>query len=278
MRTDLHQPGERIGIFTLVRSVGAKLGWAVRCECGRECTKHLGVMAAAITCGRECATPRTRRVPAERRIERHLGQRFGRLLVQEIVRRNGCNVRVRTLCDCGASHVAFLNNITAGVTTSCGCRNRESAAERFTTHGRSGSVEYSIWNAMRHRCGNPQNNAWADYGGRGITVCERWRESFENFIADMGARPSPRHSIDRINNSAGYSPENCRWATQSEQMRNTRRTTFIVLDGARVPAISVYEKHGISRQLFDCRVSSGWDAVRAATTPPRAVSPRKAAA
>lgn len=272
------QAGERIGVFTLVHSAGRSLGWHVRCDCGRESTKHLHNMPAAKSCGRGCALLVglvTRHVPPERSVERHLGQRFGRLVVQGIVQRIGCNVRVRSLCDCGASHVALLGNIVAGLTRSCGCLRVEAAHDRIT-HGGSNSPEYHIWAGMRQRCGDPGNPGFADYGGRGITVCERW-QSFENFIADMGARPSPKHSIDRVNNDAGYSPENCRWATKSEQMRNTRRTVFIVMDGARVPAISVYEKHGVSRQLFEIRTRGGWDAIRAATTPPRAVAPRRAA-
>lgn len=206
----------------------------------------------------------------QRRATSRIGERYGRLVVNEIVRRDPRGtVHVRTTCDCGTSSVAILGNIVSGLTRSCGCRRDLAMREANTTHGASHTRLYLAWRNMRLRCENPRHPSFRLYGGRGITVCERWRESFENFRADMGEKPSPAHSIDRINNDAGYSPSNCRWATQSEQMRNTSRTTFIVLDGKRVPAISACETHGVSRQLFGMRTRAGWDPAVAATRPPK---------
>jgi hypothetical protein len=98
----------------------------------------------------------------------------------------------------------------------------------------SNTAEYRIWNAMRYRCGNPANDAYPLYGGRGITVCERWERSFEAFFADMGPRPSRKHSLDRINNNGPYAPENCRWATTAEQALNKRGKRRVVLDSMTI--------------------------------------------
>lgn len=156
--------------------------------------------------------------------------------------------------------------VKEGHSRSCGClitdhARRMGAANK--RHGMTHSTEYKIWAMMRERCGNPNATSYTAYGGRGIAVCERWANSFEAFYADMGARPSGSHSIDRINNDLGYEPGNCRWATLIEQARNTSASRFLRL-GDEVRTVSDWaEKLHISRSTLNARIRRGWTAERA---------------
>lgn len=155
-----------------------------------------------------------------------IGECFGRLTVVEFaghVHRSGARYRQwRCRCLCGNEVTAVTGALTTGNTQSCGCRKRDETVARLTRHGGRHTPEYVVWNAMRKRCENPKNAKYADYGGRGILVCERWRD-FANFLADMGRRPSTRHSIERIDNDRGYEPENCAWVLRETQNRNQRQ-------------------------------------------------------
>jgi hypothetical protein len=131
---------------------------------------------------------------------------------------------------------------------------------------------YIAWMAMKSRCGKPGDKSYADYAGRGITVCDRWLNSFQNFVADMGERPSPKHSIDRINNEGNYEPTNCRWATQAEQQRNRRDNVWITIDGVTKCIADWAKEMGINHQNISWRMRSmGWSGERAVLTP---VKPR----
>lgn len=133
----------------------------------------------------------------------------------------------------------------------------------------STTPEHRAWRGMKDRCLNPNGAFWSRYGGRGITVCDRWRTSFEAFLVDMGPRPSPKHSLDRINNDGNYEPGNCRWATRVEQMRNTCRALRIEHGGRVLNTAEWAEVTGIPAEAIQRRLAQGWTVERALTQPMR---------
>ena len=160
------------------------------------------------------------------------GRRFGRLTVlKRGSNANGGRPRWACLCDCGAETLPSGSNLHGGGTRSCGCLGREHAAVavkiRSLKHGMSLSPEHNAWAHMKQRCFNKNTQKYKLWGGRGITVCPQWLDSFEAFYADTGPRPSPKHSLDRINNDGNYEPGNVRWATHKEQNNNRRRSSVI---------------------------------------------------
>jgi len=163
------------------------------------------------------------------------GKRFCRLLVISTAGKSkGGKIMWMCKCDCGEIKPIAGHHLRSGATKSCGCLDREKAIERFTTHGEAHKTrEWQTWVNIRNRCYNKNNISYPNYGARGITVCDRWLESYENFLDDMGRCPGGC-TIDRIDNDKGYSPSNCKWSTRAEQMRNTRRNVWVEFKGKRM--------------------------------------------
>lgn len=195
------------------------------------------------------------------------GLRTGKITVLSYAGRFPCGHSAwNCACDCGKLVTIRTEPLTSGRTQSCGCTRIEKLVSR-RTHGLSKSRTYRIWKAMKTRCCNPNTNDWNDYGGRGIAVCERWTNSFENFLADMGECPTTKHSIDRINNEGNYCPENCRWATTKEQTRNARSNHILNFNGKSMCIAEWAEHTGISDSKIRCRIRHGWTVERMLTTP-----------
>lgn len=167
-------------------------------------------------------------------------------------------------CECGNIKEIRGSHLSAGLIQSCGCfRNEQSSVRTHILHkantktGLSGSPTYNTWCGMKSRCSNPNTKHFAEYGGRGIKVCDRWLESFENFLADMGECPKGL-TIERINNNGSYEKSNCRWATRKEQQNNTRQNQNITYYGMTKTATEWGEFLGIKAKIIHARLSYGW--------------------
>lgn len=203
------------------------------------------------------------------RITHEPGERFGRLTILQADPAKGPSREIRWIvrCDCGTIKSIIGATLRAGRTVSCGCLRNEENSVRQRTHGLSASQEYHVWSSMRNRCSNPKDSDYPNYGQRGIYVCPEW-ESFEQFISDMGRRPSPKHSIDRIDNDGPYSPENCRWATKAEQTMNKQRPVRTVTHNGRTATIADWAREtGLSVPTLSGRLKLGWPVEKALTHP-----------
>lgn len=236
-----------------------------KCECGTEKTYDLGAVrhGNSTSCG--CyKKPMVTDADVT-------GLVFGRLTV---LKRIGTSeygaVVVQCRCTCGNLTKNRMIELRAGVVASCGCLRAELICTRGVTHGytKGGkhTKEYRAWSALKNRCNSPNGRQYKDYGGRGITVCERW-EKFENFLEDMGKSP-PFTSIERIDNNKGYSKDNCKWATGLEQVANRRCTVWVELNGIRKPVFRWAAEFGISGHTAWSRLKRGWPPERL-FTPPR---------
>ena len=185
----------------------------------------------------------------------HTGQVFGRLTA---IRKINGEPKWLCLCVCGTQRVVYAGNLRAGRSMSCGCLCRELAGESSRTHGMCNVPEYNAWCHMRSRCNNPSDRVYALYGGRGITVCDRWLNSFENFYADMGPKPGARYSIDRMNNDGDYEPNNCQWTTAKNQNRNRRTNKLVQYLGREVCIAEASELSGIQPGTLLKRIRLGW--------------------
>lgn len=172
-------------------------------------------------------------------------------------------------CVCGSERAVRICDARAGRWKSCGCRKVVLCSDAASTHGCSKTPEYMVWGVINQRCMNPRNLGFKNYGARGITVCAEWSESFEAFLQDVGSRPGPGYSIDRIDNNRDYEPGNVRWATKQQQTRNTRRNRFVTLGDQTKPLVDWTIEFGLPYHTVLCRLRSGWDPARALKTPIR---------
>jgi hypothetical protein len=196
------------------------------------------------------------------------GRTFGRLTVV------GLSLNVdgsgkpcwKCRCACGNKHTASGSCLRRGQTQSCGCLMIERTKEANTRHGRKGSRVYRIWGGMWTRCRNPKSRDFPNYGGRGITVCERW-ESFSAFLEDMGDPPEGDFTIERRENDLGYSPENCYWTPREKQAINRRSSIFVEHDGRRLVASQWDREFGFREGTIARRVKRGWPKERLFVAP-----------
>lgn len=186
------------------------------------------------------------------------GLRFGRLIVIAFDKRSSHGALYYWCrCECGTEKSIEGNSIRRGDTVSCGCYSRRIS----TTHGKSRTPTYTSWRNMIQRCTNPKNKRYQCYGGRGIIVCEKWRQ-FENFLADMGECP-PSYTIERQNNDGNYEPSNCRWATIAEQAVNRSNNSRIEFRGQKRLLRDWAAEIGIDRRTLHRRLKCGWPLERA---------------
>lgn len=204
------------------------------------------------------------------RIRNLTGKKFGRLTVVGsdavlIRNKNGKGYYFwETRCDCGQSKFTAGSELVSGGTKSCGCLVAETTRARSTTHGKTKTKTFKSWIEMKTRCNSNAPHKVKSYKSKGIKVCERWSR-FENFLDDMGERPKGM-SLDRIDNDGDYCPENCRWATPTEQVRNRRNARWVKYGGEAIPLVELAKKSGIDYQLLYGAV------IRRAVSPEDAVS------
>lgn len=199
------------------------------------------------------------------------GMTFGRLSVIDVSHRTQANKIVwNCKCECGNNATAQTQHLLDGRRVSCGCAKRPETRMRpirYKTHNKTNTTEFRIWTGIKTRCFNKNDHAYVDYGGRGITMCERWKDSFDNFLSDMGERPKGK-SLDRIDNNKGYFPDNCRWATQKQQCNNKRNNTKLTFNGELLTITEWSARTGINKHTLADRVrKSGWSHEDALTLP-----------
>ena len=200
-----------------------------------------------------------------------VGDRFGRWTVAAPPVRRGGVLVCPVSCDCGATGMTSTTDLRRGHSKSCGClsadvtRARSAIPGMMRPDGRRLSPEAVAWRGAKARCRNPGDSRFNSYGGRGIAVCERWlgRQGFAHFLADMGPRPSPGHSLDRIDVNGNYEPGNCRWATKEQQDNNKRATVMVEYDGRMMPAAAWSKELGIKLKTITARVRRGFRGARA---------------
>lgn len=201
------------------------------------------------------------------------GERFGAWTLIEMTPRikGSHHVWWTCRCDCGTQRSVHGNTLRSGASKSCGCVSGEKCRIRRTTHGATSggrrTPEFKIWIGVVERCRTPSHTSYKNYGGRGIRVSQEWSASFQTFLDDMGPKPSPKHSIERINNNGNYEKGNCCWILRSNQNANKRTTVFLTFNGETMPAGLWAKRLGMHKTTFFGRLYNGWSTERAITTP-----------
>lgn len=216
-----------------------------------------------------------------------IGEKFGRLLVISYKGKNKHHKSlVLTKCDCGNESVKLINSLRSGKTKSCGCLHKETSKSTMKKinhlgrnnrlrHGYSKKPEFYIWRSMKARCLNPKQVSYPRYGGRNIKICDRWIKSFDNFINDMGERPSKNHILDRIDFNGDYTKDNCRWVTQYISDRNRSSNKFFTYKGKTLIESDWSKKLGLQRGAIQKRLNKGWTLEAALSTPKLSRKQRK---
>lgn len=200
------------------------------------------------------------------------GKQFGRLTVTSYHGPHECGEYLwKCRCVCGTECIKKGVCLRNGLTKSCGCFRDETRKASKLTHGKSGSSEYRVWAGMKARCINPNTISYKNYGGKGISVCQRWLDSFTNFFDDMGPRPSAKHQIDRIDGTGNYEPGNCRWVTPKEQQRNRNTNHRLTCHGETLTVSEWAERLNVDPKRLYCRLARGWSDEEIITRPLRLV-------
>lgn len=256
--------GQKYGnlIVTGQRRTNGRTYLTCSCDCGNTKTVALGNIRNGHTTSCGC-----NRKGNGNKVD-ITGNKYGRLTVLSENGRISNQVAWLCKCDCGNETTVASNHLRTGHTKSCGCSWADFVPHN-KTHGMAGSPEFKTWVHMRQRCDNPKDRSYRHYGGRGIITCERW-ETFEHFLEDMGLRPSPRHSIDRIDVNGGYEPSNCRWALPKVQANNTRSNRYITIEEKTKTLSEWCDYYGVvPASVVGRRLKRGWEVKQALTAPLR---------
>lgn len=250
--------GQQYNYWSVIGRAADKHGsrfWLCECRCGT----RRAIRAWPLSSGRSQSCGCLKSVAAHNRGVDLSGKTFGRLTVISLdPTRSPTKQRIwNCSCVCGVKTKSRAGDLVHGKATSCGCVRRERATATNRTHGMSNTGIYHTWQDMKNRCYNPNATGYENYGGRGITVCMAWLESFESFYKDMGDPPFVGASIDRRNNNERYAPGNCRWATATEQSRNRRNNVRLTINGISYCSTELADMFGIPIKRVRSRMRRG---------------------
>ena len=246
--------GQRFGKLVALEYVG-KERWRTICDCGNEYIVYGQSLRKGLTT--HCGCSKSKRLGKPKRDL--TGQKYGRLTFVSYAGKSKWVVK----CDCGTIKTIQSYDVLKGLVVSCGCYHHEIMKGRVPvnrTHGLAHTPIFNIWAMMKNRCTNPNCNRHQYYKDKGIKVCDRWlgENGFENFVHDMGERPSPEHSLDRIDNNGDYCPENCRWATYKEQSNNQTSNVILEHNGEKKTLAQWCDFYDFDYKLAHARLRRGF--------------------